>query len=471
MYILSCNRRQFADFISNSRPLGDSGLKESDSFYNFSIKGDDLVLVWQRAPIEKFVLPNAIIVAEGNLKNFTAWALTYFRHIRPITAYCRILTPSLARMAAEPVSSSKFPDIAPASIGMIIAEGIAYSIGRVDLNRLPLSAFSRTLSFVYAQAIEKYGNIFGGNLECLESTRNGWISTRKMSNQPDLNMPASDISAVWALVTNAIDRKSQHPRDLAPAHPLIEALKCVRKTGSIPDTVLRDISDKFHIDDSFSDIMKGPREIRVRTVDSAIRELAKGPDVTRRQRSFVAGYLASLVQPGAIDHFQILFPVRSVLPESFLWYGAFSGLNLGSSVLNYGNGIGWLINRELERPSNWLDRPNCDLALTELDILLRDRENARLGVKTLLSGLLRIELFPLIYTSVKWAESIEGHVGDRNPYGQQIALFSDESMLRQDVLELLSKIEETSLALNAIRRQVETKFGQKTPRGRKKPKN
>lgn len=470
MYILSCDRRRFADFISNSRPLSDSALQESDSIHDISLNGNDLVLVWQRQPIEKFLLPNAIIVAEGGLKDFIAWALTYFRYIRPITAHCRILTPSLLKIAAEPVSSLKISDIAHASIGMIIAEGVTYSVGRIDLNRLSLAAFSRTLSFVYAQAIEKYGNIFSGNLECLDITRNGWISTRKMSNQPDLNVPASDISGVWALVTNTINRKSQTPENMVSDNLLIDALQRVREKGSIPGDLLRNILDKFHIND-FAEIMTGPREIRVKTVDAAIHELAKGPDVTKRQRSFIAGYLASLVQPGAIDHFQILFPVRSELPESFLWYGAFSGLNPESSVLNYGNGIGWLINRELEKASNWLDRPNCDIALAEMDILLRDRENSKLGVKALITGLLRIELFPLIYTSVRWSESIEGQVGDRNPYGQQKTLFSEEATLRQDVLELLSKIEETSSSLNTIRRHVERKFGQKTPKGRKKSKS
>lgn len=471
MYMLSCDRKRFADFISNSRPLVDNEVRQSDSIHEISLKGNDLLLVWQRPPVEKFLLPNAIVVAEDGLKDFIAWALTYFRHIRPITAHCRILTPSLAKMTAEPVLSSNIPDIAPAIIGMIIAEGITYSVGRIDLNRLPLSAFSRTLSFVYAEAIEKYGNVFSGNLECLETTRNGWISTRKMSNQPDLNMSASDISGVWTLVTNAIDRKSQHQTDMVPDYPLLAALQSVKETGSIPGDLLRNMSDKFHIDDSLSEIMKGPREIRVKAVDAAIHELAKGPDSTKRQRSFLAGYLASLVQPGAIDHFQILFPVRSELPESFLWYGAFSGLNPGSSVFNYGNGIGWLINRELERPSNWLDRPDCDIALTEMEILMRDRGNSRLEVRTFVSGLLRVELFPLIYTNVKWSESIEGHVSDQNSYGQQMTFFSEEVRLKRDVLELLSKIGETSSSLNAIRRQVEAKFGLKAPKERKKPKN
>jgi hypothetical protein len=217
--------------------------------------------------------------------------------------------------------------------------------------------------------------------------------------------------------------------------------------------------------------MTGPREIRVKIVDAAIHELAKGPDISRRQRSFLAGYLASLIQPGAIDHFKILFPVRSELPECFLWYGVLSGLTPRSSVLNYDNGLGWLINRELGRTTNWLDPPDCDIALTEMEILLRDRENSRLEMRTFVSGLLRIELFPLIYTGVKWSESIEKHVDDRNLYGKQLTLFPEETRLTQDVQELLSKIQETSTSLNAIRRQVETRFGQKNPRRQKKSKN
>lgn len=72
-----------------------------------------------------------------------------------------------------------------------------------------------------------------------------------------------------------------------------------------------------------------------------------------------------------------------------------------ASVTDYGNGLGLLINRELGRPSNWLDRPNCDIAFSEMTNLLRNHEGGRLGIRTLTTGYLKVEILPLITTSVK----------------------------------------------------------------------
>ena len=103
--------------------------------------------------------------------------------------------------------------------------------------------------------------------------------------------------------------------------------------------------------------------------------VAHGPeDSLARERSFIAGYMASRIQPGSLDHFPVLFPVTDKLRESLLWYGACSGLTPESSVNAYGNGLGWLMKRELGRPLHWLDRPNCDIAFSEMSVLLANRE-------------------------------------------------------------------------------------------------
>jgi hypothetical protein len=230
-------------------------------------------------------------------------------------------------------------------------------------------------------------------------------------------------------------------------------------------------SFRFHKTESLIEAIEGPREGRVKAVDMAIRELAYGPEETRRHRAFIVGYMASRIQPGSLDHFSLIFPAITELRESILWYGACSGLTPETSVDNYGNGLGWLIKRELGRPSHWLDRPNCDIALSEMAILFRSRESTKISLQTLASGVLKVEVFPLISTSVKWAEYGESHVSERNTMAaHQRTIFGEDERLRQDVLELLRKIGESSVSLAAIRKQVETKFGEKTAKGRKRQK-
>ena len=65
-----------------------------------------------------------------------AWVLTYLRHVRPFTAHCRILTPALVRLCDYTTRSGAGLDLGSADVGLIVAEGVAYSVGRNDLELL-----------------------------------------------------------------------------------------------------------------------------------------------------------------------------------------------------------------------------------------------------------------------------------------------------------------------------------------------
>ncbi len=159
IYLWSCDRRRFVDFIANRAPLSEVDVRSADTIESISLQGDDILLVWQESPVGIFTLPRAVIVAEESMSDFLAWVSTYFRHIRPFTAHCRVLTPSFAQLFTPPISSLSIPDMGSAHIGLILAEGISYSIGRADLNRLPLSAFARTLSFAFTESAKRFARM------------------------------------------------------------------------------------------------------------------------------------------------------------------------------------------------------------------------------------------------------------------------------------------------------------------------
>jgi len=470
MHLLSCDRRSFADFVMSREPLSRGEVQRTDTLEGISPRGDEVLLVWQRAPLDKFALPRAAIVAEDSRADFLAWVSTYFRHIRPFTAHCRVLTPSLARASTQSTESHLLPDVASADIGLILAEGTAYSVGRTDLNRLPFSAFARTLSFACAQGAKRYEGMFADDGTAFEQIRSGWLSARELSNQATLDLSPTDISDVWAAVLRAAAGIGPGKGKGKPESVLVEALEGVRASGRVASQIWAKLSGDLKNAESLSEALEGPREGRVEAVETAVRELAHGPARSRRRRAFVAGYMASRVQPGTLDHFPLLFPAIAELRESLLWYGACSGLTPETSVDNYGNGLGWLMKRELGRPSHWLDRPNCDIALSEMSLLLRNREATKPSLRTLAGGVLKVEVFPLISTSVKWSEHGEDHARERHTEdGRQRTLFDEDARLRQDVLELLRRIDDSATSLDAIRKQVESTFGEKSPerRGRR----
>jgi hypothetical protein len=135
-----------------------------------------------------------------------------------------------------------------------------------------------------------------------------------------------------------------------------------------------------------------------------------------------------------------------------------------TAVDSFGNGLGWLMKREWGRPAHWLDRPNCDIALSEMAVLLSNREGPRPSIPTLASGVLKVEVFPLISTNVKWSE--QGEDIDKAAIAHRKALFDEDAPLKEDVHELRRKLEECAMSLDSIRKHVESTFGERFPKGR-----
>lgn len=473
MYLLKCDRSKLADYIAKQKPLSDTEVQSTETIENIRLKDDEIILIWRHSPTLLFSLPHAVIVAEDELTNFLAWVLTYFRHIRPFTAHCRVLTPSLAQFAMQPNESYTQQALVAVGIGLILAEGISYSVGKTDLNRLPYYAFTRTLSFAYAKSMIKYERLLSEFGEKFDQIGSGWKSVRELSNQiPVGGLTSSDISSVWKYILKIFLEPGANSTETDIELLFVEALRGIQNIGRIPKEIWDQLSHNYPQIQPLNIEMTGPREGRVKAAESAIHILlSNGSIENRRIKSFIAGYLVSQIQPGYLDHVSVLFPVISELPESLLWYGACSGLYPDTSLSMYGNGVGLLMKRELERQSNWIERPNCDIALKEMEILFKHRDGIKPFFPTITNGILKVEIFPLVSTSVKWQINIEEQAIVKDvKSNQQIMMFEDENLRRQGVLEILGKIDETSKLLNGIRKQVENKFGEKPTKVRKKKK-
>jgi len=346
-----------------------------------------------------------------------------------------------------------------------VAEGVAYSVGRTDTNRLPFSALDRTLSFAFAEGASRYGNVFASTDGLIEKIHSGWGFARELTRQTPLELASNVVKEIWAVVLSVVGGTS--PVQLMSTEPLmVEAMRGVMENGMVPKDIWKKLAARVLPDVPPVETLEGPREARVRAVENAIRELTQRREGSRRERAFVAGYMASRIQPGSLDHFAVLFPAIAELRECLLWYGACAGLTPGSSVANYGNGIGWLIKREARRPTRWLDRPNCDIALSEMAVLMSNREGTKPAIPSVSSGFLRVELDPFVSTNVKFSEENVANIPESRV--AQRTLFDEDNRLRDDVLEILRRIDHSALSLEAIRKFVEMAFGEKHSKGRRK---
>jgi hypothetical protein len=467
MYTLTCDRRQFVELIAKRKPLrvGDGCITED--LERVALSNDEVIVVWKRPAFDSFVFPNAIIVSERSTTEFLAWVSTYFRHIRPFTAHCRVLTPSTARLAMHSIESPPNLNLGSADVGLIVAEAAAYCVGKTAPSRVSYSGFSRTLSFAVSESVWRYAVSQSTYNLLLDSVRDGWLSARKATSQPSLALTPIEISEVWSTLMDSAGEETLVGCDSG----FVGALRGVRKGGLASNDALTQLFSQLENMRSLGESLGGPREGRVNAVETAVRELRRGPDSTRKLRAFILGFMASRVQPGSLDHLPLLFPLAGELPQCLLWYGAFAGLSPEASVDNFGDGCGLLIRRELGRSIHWLDRPSCDIALSELLVLLGDRLSPRPVLPTLVSGTLTVEIFPKIATSVKWLDHVDESGGESQKATYKgNKLFSEDSRFIETLTELARKLNENSMALDAICRNFGGPVGEQSLKGRKRRK-
>jgi hypothetical protein len=113
--------------------------------------------------------------------------------------------------------------------------------------------------------------------------------------------------------------------------------------------------------------MQDTREERVRLLENFLKTLGNRAQATE-EAAFLVGYLVSMIAPGTLDHWRLLTPTRQSIPTAGLWYGVCAGLRREARMESYGGGVGRLVNRELQRKVDLLERPTCDIAVDELEV-------------------------------------------------------------------------------------------------------
>lgn len=467
MFTWQCNRSRFADYLANDRILQDFEVKRADAVDSARLGDDDLLLVWRDTPVGIHALPRAIVVAEGVIPDFMAWVSTYFRNIRPFTAQCRVLTPTLARLVRRTAIAQAPPQNSSFDAGFIIGEAAAYAAGRSDSARLPYASYTRTLSFSLAQCHRRYDDDVVRDVLLAEIARS-WASTRDSAARAAVPLTPNGIRDVWRAWLEA-PNESESADQFDDV--LIAAVLGIRRDGLLPDHVWSLLGGAASAVPSFIRQLDGPREDRITVARAAAEALRAGPEPTRLLRSLLLGYIVSRIDPGSLEYFPLLTAVAPSLPEAFLWYGACSSVARPTAVNSFGNSVGWLLTRELQRAAHWLDAPECDIGLQEFTVLSRSNESIRASIRTMSPGTLRVELFPLVTTNVRWVELGDDLQSDRTVGADQRMLFDEaRADSREGVVQLLRKLDDNMKALQDIRRLAEAALGDR-PRSRRSRKS
>ncbi|WP_149499223.1 hypothetical protein [Roseiconus lacunae] len=444
-FFLRCDRSDFVGYLS-ARASIDSHFVSNTIDWD-DLRPEELVLAWKESPESHFSLPNAIVVKDGTLTDFNAWIGTYFRNIQPFSAQCRVLTREIANIAVNGGPTQWSRSNRSVDTALVIAESAAYSGRAFELTKLPFSAFERSLSYVMARAVRHYDITTldqSGSLRTLESA---WLQARELVREPQLSLSSDSVRFVWEVVLQSTNEgvRSRRRGDAR----LVDAVRRYKDKGQISKQDFFQCLQKNKRNEDIWKALDGSRENRVIALEEAGAILSRGTKSTLRQRAFVLGYIASRIQPGTFDHISLLFPFAEQLQESLLWFGVFAGLTNDTMVDDFAGGLGWLLRRELGRLSHWLERPSCDVSIDEF-ILCYTAGVKRPTFRNTSNGVLKIEVFPLVNTNVRWSQGQqEANVANR-PDLKQGKLFEDLELRKGDVKRIAERMDEHSREFTRI---------------------
>lgn len=435
MWIKGATRKELLGIFQSDQPIELGNVQQTESVWPAYVP-DELQLVWRENPIQRWTLPVAVILEEGRRRDFLAWVLTYLPDFRPFTAYCRVVDASTAERSLSRKDEPRLGKLQEACLGLILAEAATY-LERRPSNLSPVACAS-TYSFPMARALA-LGILTADH----DPISNSWYAGRNLTNQPRLSLAMDALQGPWAVVLSLSTGVPPSPRSIlrTPPASIFDACLDLYRTGDIQPQQWDVLTRGFPEIRATKERMHGPREERVIAIEKSLPVLLNKRFNDATTVAFLCGYLASQVSPGTFDHSSLVAPHLQTFPTALLWYGLCAGLQERSNLQSYSVGLGRRVVRDVLRNENFLDRPHCDIALSELEVL-SSAESQMADLRTGTPGRLEVEIAPCVTTVVRWPPRSEA-VQESLPLRVQ-----------QEARYLLSELEETLGRLDSICRRL-----------------
>lgn len=439
MWFQDATKTDLLNIVQSDR-LPERPLRQLRSINELPESSSELQFLWREDPQECVKFPSVIIVDKMTQRDFFAWTGTYLPYCRPFTALCRVTSRDTFKAAVEAQTVYGLGQLETICIGLIVGEVATYVAGQSNVNRLSINAFAGTYSFAMTRAI-------AGNMVPTEREKVGelWSKARRLTRQKHLSLSLSDLNQVWSLVFNISEHKSLGKwRPDLESEILVLACRELSQIGEISENIWQNLTRGLLDNDMNNELLKGPREGRVMQVERVLNNLSQQTTVDKMKRAFVGGYLASRIAPGTFEHYELLLPYLPKLPSLLLWYGLCAGLHKDSKLRNFGSGIARRIILDAVQEENVLNRPRCDIALEELEVLSSGNNPAQ-NLSPKESGHLIVEILPCINCVM------------RKPDGQQSLGLSNQTQQKTMIndnkeSELRSLLVDLDRSLNSVYR-------------------
>jgi len=401
MHTTKMNRRELLDLITGRRRDGVQGSLEIEQGTQAV---QQMTVIWREEDDSPGgTLPRVIALPREAQQEFLAWAYTYLPVLRPFTAFVRLVDLAEASEILHRDSAHDLGRFREAFVSLIICESMSRLGPRPDLpQQLTPNACANSHSYALARALAL------GFEERTEEVSAAWHSVRDLTKQRTPEHDPTGLTVAFRVLSSCWRRQPTPSGSMPPELPFLEqACREIADAGDIKNETWFDLTRHW---DNLSEIrlqMVESRENRVRAFDKAWITIAEISQTNPTLASFISGYLGSRIAPGELDHFGVVARTLEAAPDALLWFGICSGLRSDGQVLAFSGGLGYRILRDLEQASHVLDRPRCDLATAELEVLL-NRDKPLTDFRVGSSGLITVELLPGVITTVRWPRPLDG---------------------------------------------------------------
>ncbi len=424
MWIKQSDRKNLAEILAGNIDEASTGCRPSDSFPVDPIVGNDIYLIWDLDPKEKSALPSIIVVADEHLRDFLAWAMTYFPAYRPFTAYFRVLEFGTLAGLKNWFQTPCLNGLETACVGLMIGEALLLSSAPKKPLEIEPVACSTTISYVLARALA-----LGANSKQLEFVCERWSEARQITQQPTRKLETGIVREIYLMLALLRSDGSDDQRlDSSVGVPkgVVEACSQLKNEGTISETTWGQLTSGVEELKGAPQKMEVTREERVRYFQRLLSDHSFSKLSDDTAQAFVCGYLGSLIGPGSLSHLDLVVRCVSESPSVLLWYGLCAGFHRKNELLTVYNVLGRRLLRELLRHEPLLAVPTADIAFSELHVLL-EGNGKPLEFCTFRSNRVLVELLPCISIYLVWP---------KQETEQQMELFpkSIESTVRSDLL-------------------------------------
>lgn len=381
------NREEFVEWVANASFAAPEppkvGKKKSSS------NAHDVHLYWAK---NATVLHPIVFVPQSDLTDFFAFVSTYFKSLRPFTAFIRVL-PLEMQSTIESVAMDEEmrTAVAKAVVGGSIAEAWMNSdrLSEKPTNPLPLlrSSLSSTLG---SSLVKGYGTA------SLDWIADEWFGLQSISSLTIQDARFKSALKAWKLLGAAIENDTSTKFERTE-RLIIEILSKVIREGYFSSNSLKFAEQLFEPASDLVELLASPREDRIKSFNELVHDLKRRND-TSIKAEFTAGLHLAIAGNGSLDLLRSAREFDGWLDGATTWFGICCSFFERSNVLSYASSTGRRHMRDLLSEIDFFDAAQADISSLEFAFQIEqpDFDIRRLGVGD--TGLIEIEILPGVST-------------------------------------------------------------------------